>query len=389
MLTNHLGSVLFLLISWLSFNYLPLVSGRVLVRPSVSTLLPYNTDSTSNQYAPQLLDRRFHQPTTTNVTTSDQIYNDLLSFLSSKRLQRRAGKQPAPATDAEFATSTAKGCSMLYMIAANADDALTRLKTNPKLSGLTSSQSQWDNAGALKTYGWVEKKDTVNWAYFSVNNVMKDLGIDPMSKDNVNVQLVQETAVTVDGTSHVASEGVYDQVINLAAGLVIPYYIFSPRHEAQTHNIKGELVPLGQYSDVLFLEYAKLAGRTKGEMVPLKYLLFHNIENPNTWSTVLRALSNKNDGKQDIPLWPGTVFSMNEAEGKALLGTQIGAPLAWMLIQHKNSFEGKSVVKVRVFRSLSMTNRDTDQPYASLLFYVSDAPADNHSSTFPAQTAIE
>lgn len=390
MLTNHLGSVLFLLISWLSFNYLPLVSGRVLVRPSVSTLLPYNTDSTSNQYAPQLLDRRFHQPTTTNVTTSDQIYDDLLSFLSSKRLQRRAGKQPAPATDAEFATSTAKGCSMLYMIAANADDALTRLKTNPKLSGLTYSQSQWDNAGALKTYGWVEKKDTVNWAYFGVNDVMKDLGIDPMSKDNVNVQLVQETAVTVDGTSYVvsevqhadslcgvidtdhlsqqASEGVYDQVINLAAGLVIPYYIFSPRHEAQTHNIKGELVPLGQYSDVLFLEYAKLAGRTKGEMVPLKYLLFHNIENPNTWSTVLRALSNKNDGKQDIPLWPGTVFSMNEAEGKALLGTQIGAPLAWMLIQHKNAFEGKSVVKV-------WSNRNTNSQIRTVLISGDDPGA--------------
>ena len=70
MLTRNLEPSLFLLISWLSFNYLPLVSGRVLVRPSASTLLPYNKDSTSNQYAPQLLDRSFHQPRTTNVTTS-------------------------------------------------------------------------------------------------------------------------------------------------------------------------------------------------------------------------------------------------------------------------------------------------------------------------------
>jgi hypothetical protein len=213
MLTNHFGTSLFLLISWLSFNYLPLVSGRVLVRPSVSTLLPYNTDSTSNQYAPQLLDRSLHQPTTTNVTSSDQIYNDLLSFLSSKRLQRRAGKHPAPATDSEFAASAAKGCSMLYMIAANAGDALTRLKTNPSLKGLTSSQSQWDNAGALKTYGWAELKDTVNWAYMGVNDVMKDLGIDTASKDNVNIQLLQENAVTVDGTSYAVSEVPYaDQI---------------------------------------------------------------------------------------------------------------------------------------------------------------------------------
>jgi hypothetical protein len=139
---------------------------------------------------------------------------------------------------------------------------------------------------------------------------------------------------------------VYDQAINVAAGLVIPYYVFSPRHEATTNNIKGELVPFAQYSDVLFLEYSKLCGRAKAEVSSLKYLLFNNIENPNTWSTVLKVLMNKNDGKMDIPIWPGAEFSLNEARGKALLGTQIGAPLAWMLIQHKQAFGAKSVVKV-------------------------------------------
>jgi len=95
---------------------------------------------------------------------------------------------------------------MLYMIAANADDALTRLKTNPKLTGLTSSQSRWDNAGALSTYGWTELKNTVNWAYMGINDAMKELAIDPASKDNLNIQLLQESEVTVDGTSYVVSE---------------------------------------------------------------------------------------------------------------------------------------------------------------------------------------
>ena len=127
---------------------------------------------------------------------------------------------------------------------------------------------------------------------------------------------------------------------------MIPYYIFSPRHEAQTNNIKGELVPFAQYSDVLFLEYSKLAGRAKVDIALLEHLLFLNIENSNTWSVALRALMNKNDGKMDIPLWPGTEFSMDEAEGKALLGTQIGGPVAWLFIQHKKAFGSKSVVKV-------------------------------------------
>jgi hypothetical protein len=127
---------------------------------------------------------------------------------------------------------------------------------------------------------------------------------------------------------------------------VIPYYVYSPRHEAQANNVQGKLVPLAQYSDVLFLEYTKLAGRAKGQTSSLKHLLFLNVENSNTWSIALRALANKNDGKTDIPLWPGVDFSMNDVEGKALLGTQIGAPLAWMMIQHKEAFGGESVVKV-------------------------------------------
>jgi hypothetical protein len=126
----------------------------------------------------------------------------------------------------------------------------------------------------------------------------------------------------------------------------MPYYVFSPRNEAKEKNIKGEIVPLERYSDVLFLEYSKLCGRAHAQISDFRYFLALNIQNVNTWSIALKALMNKNNGKKDIPKWPGTEFSLNEPEGKALLGTQIGAPLAWMLIQHKQAFGAKSVVKV-------------------------------------------
>lgn len=134
----------------------------------------------------------------------------------------------------------------------------------------------------------------------------------------------------------------------------MPYYIFSPRTEANDKDIKGNLVPLAQYSDVLYLQYKKLCGRAKSPaaMSSLKYMMDINIENPHTWSIALKALMNKNGGKVDIPEWPGTEFSLNEAEGKALLGTQVGAPLAWMLIQHKEAFGKKSVVKVVFYNSV-------------------------------------
>jgi hypothetical protein len=107
----------------------------------------------------------------------------------------------------------------------------------------------------------------------------------------------------------------------------------------------------------MFLEYSKLCGKAKQQVSGLKYMLALNIENPTTWSIVLKALMNKNGGKSDVPLWPGTEFSMNMAEGKALLGTQIGAPLAWMMIQHKKAFGARSVVKVSFLLSEHEANR--------------------------------
>jgi hypothetical protein len=205
MLANHARPSLFLLILYLRIGCLSLAYGRVLIRPSVSTLIPYNTGPTIDRYARELL-YRSEQPDTANVTSSDHIYNDLSSFLTTKRLQRRgrAIKQPAPASDTVLSDSAAKGCNMLYMLATDEDDALTRLKTNPSLADLEDSQSEWDNAGALKKYGWTEKKGPVNWGYMGISDVLKELEI-AQTQENVNIQLLQDTPVTVDGKSYVVS----------------------------------------------------------------------------------------------------------------------------------------------------------------------------------------
>ena len=139
-------------------------------------------------------------------------------------------------------------------------------------------------------------------------------------------------------------------MINVKAGLVIPYYIYSPKHEVKANGVSWEVIPLNQYSDVLFLEYSKLSGRTKADPKGLKYFLFLNVENVGTWALVMRALKNRSPtGSLDLPVWPGVSFSMNEPEGKALLATQIGSPLAWMLIQHKAQLGLKTAVKVTIF----------------------------------------
>ena len=194
---------MFLLLLFLGISYLSTTHGRVLVRPSTTALSRYDDEFSGDVQTYGLLDTDSKSQIDTNVTSLDHGIDDISSYITSKRLHRRAGKQPAPATDSQSTALAAKGCSMLYMLAANAEDALTRMKTNPKLLSLSSSQSKWDNAGALKQYGWMETKNAVNWAYMGVNDVMKDLGIDTTSKANTNVQLVQDQVVEVDGTKFV------------------------------------------------------------------------------------------------------------------------------------------------------------------------------------------
>lgn len=233
--THHMGRKAFLFVACLVSGWFPLVCSRALVRSSLNSVAPSDAVSNGQQYAHDFRFRDDHETVSANVNTTDTIYNDVLSFSSTKRVHRRAGKQPSPATDDVFTSSAAKGCSMLYMLAANADDALARLKANnPSLTSLPSSQSPWDNAGALKQYGWSDKKDSVNWAYMGINKVMEELAIDTSSDDNKNIQLIQDTAVTVDGKSYVVSEDIC--MVSLTLGFKL----------TRTSGIKGDLQPSHQ-----------------------------------------------------------------------------------------------------------------------------------------------
>lgn len=133
----------------------------------------------------------------------------------------------------------------------------------------------------------------------------------------------------------------------------------------------------------------------------LRYFLFHNVENPETWAMVLRifgrygGLRHRSHGRAELqlPAWPGTRLPITSEEAQALLATPIGGSIAWLLIQHKADLGGKTILsesaakvaprawclrshplivrfvhQVNIFRSKHMQNRDTPNPHPSLLF---------------------
>jgi hypothetical protein len=72
------------------------------------------------------------------------------------------------------------------------------------------------------------------------------------------------------------------------------------------------------------------------------------ITNAQSQAMTQRALNNVGD---QLSAWPGREFSMDTPEGKAILGTQVGFPLGYLLIEHKVELGNLRVSKVRVFHN--------------------------------------
>ena len=117
---------------------------------------------------------------------------------------------------------------------------------------------------------------------------------------------------------------------------------------------------MAKYSDVIFLEYSRVASKANVPVRNLRYILFDNVENQPTWAavltifahrkkaTVIAAKGGKTSAEIDMPYWPGLEFAVPSEGAYALLATPLGASLAWLLIQHKTQFAGKKVLKACV-----------------------------------------
>lgn len=116
---------------------------------------------------------------------------------------------------------------------------------------------------------------------------------------------------------------------------------------------------LSHYSDVLYLEYSKLALEARVYDRDLRHILFHNVENQSTWAIILtifdklgslRTPKKPKNAKPQLVLdrWPGTVFDASSSSRKALQATPLGATVAWLLIQHKTTFRDRLVTEVSV-----------------------------------------
>jgi hypothetical protein len=126
------------------------------------------------------------------------------------------------------------------------------------------------------------------------------------------------------------------------------------------------LPSLNRLSDVLFLNWKRLAGSDPNRIAGLKYVLHYYVTNRDT-KAVISEIESRSLTR--IKNWPGRVFPITKSNknGLALLGTPNGSGIAYFLFQHKDYFPEKTISKVRVWKS-----PEWNGIWVHMLFYIED-----------------
>lgn len=102
---------------------------------------------------------------------------------------------------------------------------------------------------------------------------------------------------------------------------------------------------LFQYSDIVFGQWQQVAGNSVSN---LRYIIRYHIVNEDRQAVMGRAL--KAAGANGLSEWPGTELDPTMEPGKALLGSQNGNGVGYMLGQRKKELGLKKVEKITVFK---------------------------------------
>lgn len=147
-------------------------------------------------------------------------------------------------------------------------------------------------------------------------------------------------------------------MINRTLGIIQALSLYSPLH---AENDTGEPNPeLHRWSDFAYFAWLEVArtGALGFSDYPL-YVTMNNVKNDETVKVLNMALKPRNydtddwdsgNMSEEVP-WPGEEFSIEDRseEGLAILGSALGAGVAWLLIDRKKEFGKLRVKTVNIF----------------------------------------
>lgn len=121
---------------------------------------------------------------------------------------------------------------------------------------------------------------------------------------------------------------------------------YDPSTDPQAWPAGAKVVPLSQWSDVTWLQWADETADDITQQRNLKYILHFGIVNDNTEAAIIRAVG----GRQNLGTWADRrTFLPHQEAFSALLGTPNGNGVAWFLAQHRAALGQRTVESITVW----------------------------------------
>jgi hypothetical protein len=208
--------------------------------------------------------------------------------------------------------------------------------------------SEWPNYGSLDFYGWETAGGEEYRLDAGLAAVLQSLGLSTAPAANLRHKYEHNRATEYDGHEYPATDADFTNIFNVDGGAIIADLNMGSEYMIQKQaqqgiSFSGDVVPLKQYSDVVFLAWQHAAGNKANG---LRYIIRKGILNKETKDVVAQILQQRSVTNQP---WPGLKIPMSDRDALALLGSPNGRGAAWMLIQHKKELGWKSFSDVTIF----------------------------------------
>ncbi|CAO2649457.1 Nn.00g068420.m01.CDS01 [Neocucurbitaria sp. VM-36] len=259
-----------------------------------------------------------------------------------------------------------------------------------------SAASVWqgDLKQELTQWGWNDllPLDSLcsygNDGYWELEEAFKNLGLNPhdVSKGghnecyriehwnpnlrDANNRLVpaEKQEYRIGERRYRATGAAYSFGMNRIDGAIFGQVLISPAHHAadlwERQPDRSELPELRSLADVLWGFW----NRDNPNLRNIRYYVVNMVANEEACELIARALKNKE--KEKITPWPGITFGTDTDEGKAILGSPVGATIAYFLMQHKAQLGSKVVTRVTILRD----EGKAPNPDPHLFFHIEDSP---------------
>ncbi|KAF2656645.1 hypothetical protein K491DRAFT_370382 [Lophiostoma macrostomum CBS 122681] len=167
----------------------------------------------------------------------------------------------------------------------------------------------------------------------------------------------------VNGKKYRTTGGYVGVAINQKNGVWLCPDAYAPAHEGlmKDPQVKDEELPeLQRVSDVLWGQWVDHHTQKKTDMSNLNYIVHYLLSNPDSKSTLIRALrTHKQDDKAEVEPWEKmTRIPADSESGKAILGMKTTACAVFFLTDHQKELGKKKITAFDVFMHTSKNNRE-------------------------------